>query len=119
PGDLTLGGNCLIMPGARIIVRPSRRNPKARSLLALGKYVVVGSDTVIEPTRFRYHGADIYLPGTIGDYAIIGMGARVRPYYIGNFVSIGRDCVIEDRVVIQDGAYIANEVVVPAGTVVP
>jgi len=118
-GDVTMDGNCLIMPGARLVVRSQRLNPKSKTLLRLEKYVVVGSDTVIEPTRFKYKGKCIYLPGSIGEYTIIGMGAKVRAYKIGNFVSIGKDCIIGDRVVIQDGAYIANGVVVPPGTVVP
>ncbi|KZT50791.1 hypothetical protein CALCODRAFT_407022, partial [Calocera cornea HHB12733] len=93
--------------------------PERKTLLNLGKYVLVGTQTVIEPSRLEYKGRDVYLPGHIGDYTIIGMGAKVKAYYIGNFVSIGKDSIIGDRVIIQDGAHIGDGVVVPAGTVVP
>ncbi|KZO99029.1 hypothetical protein CALVIDRAFT_534559 [Calocera viscosa TUFC12733] len=117
--DVQMGGNCTVMPGARLVVRTQRLNSKGKALLNLGKYVMVGSEAVVEPTKLKYKGKYMYLPGNIGDYTIIGMGAKVKAYSIGNFVSIGTDCIIGDRVVIQDGAYIGNGVIVPAGTVVP
>ena len=55
----------------------------------------------------------------ISDTAVLGEGTMVLPgAYIGNHVSIGKNCLIHPNVTILDHCIIGDEVVIQAGTVI-
>ncbi len=56
---------------------------------------------------------------SISDSAIIGEGTVIMPNtYIGNHVTMGRECIIHPNVSILDYTTIGNHVVIQAGTVI-
>lgn len=56
---------------------------------------------------------------SISDSAVIGEGTLVMPgAYVGNQVSIGKNCIIHPNVTILDHCIIGDEVVIQAGTVI-
>jgi UDP-3-O-[3-hydroxymyristoyl] glucosamine N-acyltransferase len=53
------------------------------------------------------------------DIAIVGINTIVMPgAFIGNYVSIGKDCIIHPNVVIMDHCVIGNNVIIQAGTII-
>ena len=53
------------------------------------------------------------------DTAMIGEGSVIMPgAYIGNYVTIGANCIIHPNVVIMDHCVIGNDVIIQAGTVI-
>ena len=55
----------------------------------------------------------------ISDSAVIGEGTFLYPgAFVGNHVTIGKDCVIHPNVTIMDHCIIGNNVVIQAGTVI-
>lgn len=55
----------------------------------------------------------------ISDSAVIGEGSFLYPStFIGNHVSIGKDCIIHPNVTIMDHCIIGNNVIIQSGTVI-
>lgn len=55
----------------------------------------------------------------ISDTSSVGEGTTILPnVYIGNHVSIGKDCIIHPHVTIMDHCVIGNHVIIQAGTVI-
>lgn len=55
----------------------------------------------------------------ISDSAVIGEGTFIYPgTFIGNHVTIGKDCIIHPNVSIMDHCIIGNNVIIQAGTVI-
>lgn len=55
----------------------------------------------------------------ISDTSSVGEGTTILPnVYIGNHVSIGKDCIIHPHVTIMDHCIIGNHVIIQAGTVI-
>lgn len=55
----------------------------------------------------------------ISDTSSVGEGTKILPnVYIGNHVSIGKDCIIHPHVTIMDHCVIGNHVIIQAGTVI-
>ncbi|MFP4608912.1 MAG: gamma carbonic anhydrase family protein [Candidatus Aenigmatarchaeota archaeon] len=115
-GDVTLGQNCYIAPGARIkgdystIVVGENSNvqencvihARPRERTEIENWVTIGHGAII-------HGA------TIHDYAVIGMGAIVS-----DDTEIGRWSVVGEGAVVTSGVEIEDEHVavgVPAKTI--
>ncbi len=55
----------------------------------------------------------------ISDTAIIGKDSIAMPgVYIGNYVSVGSNCIIHPNVVIMDHCVVGNNVIIQAGTII-
>ena len=55
----------------------------------------------------------------VSDTAVIGEGSVIMPnVFLGNNVSIGKDCIIHPNVTILDDCIIGNDVVIQSGTVI-
>lgn len=55
----------------------------------------------------------------ISDTSSVGEGTKILPnVYIGNHVSIGKDCIVHPHVTIMDHCVIGNHVIIQAGTVI-
>lgn len=55
----------------------------------------------------------------ISDSATVGEGTVIMPgTFIGNYVRIGRDCIIHPNVTILEHCVIGDNVIIQAGTVI-
>lgn len=106
-GDVEIGENCLVMPGA--VIRADFASIK------VGNHVWVEDNAVL-------HSAP---PGLeIGDDVIIGHGAVVNGRKVGNRVLIGinasilHDAEIGDNCIIAAGAVVTQEAKIPDGSFV-
>lgn len=104
---------CLQSAASFIIINQETAVPEGKALLV-----------VSQPFEAYLTIVDKYRPFTpsmepISSKAIIGEGTVVMPgAYIGNYVTIGRNCVIHPNVTILDHCQIGDEVVIQAGTVI-
>ncbi|MGM0568562.1 MAG: UDP-3-O-(3-hydroxymyristoyl)glucosamine N-acyltransferase [Elusimicrobiota bacterium] len=93
----------------------------ARELLGKRKHPVKGisSKSSISP------GAEISGQGAVGDYSVVEKGAFIDrvtliypSVYIGQEVSIGKNCIIYPGVKINSGVKIGDEVIIHSGAVI-
>ena len=88
----------------------------------VGRHCVISSKSVIRPPFKKFSKGVAFFPLQIGDHVFIGEGAvinaaNVNSYvYIGKNAVIGRRCVLKDCCMIEDGAVLPPETVVPALT---
>ncbi|CEM13724.1 unnamed protein product [Vitrella brassicaformis CCMP3155] len=109
--NIQLSGRSIIKPG--VILRGDL------ALLRIGKYVIVGEDTVLRPPYKKYRGGFAFFPMAIGDYVTIGDKTVVNAALIGSYVDIGDNCIICKRCVIKDNCRILPGTILPPDTVVP
>ncbi|CRG98632.1 dynactin subunit 5, putative [Plasmodium relictum] len=107
------------------------------SNLYFGKYVIIGSKTLICPCFINkkenidnnYNNSSYksersksndssYVTVTIGDHVYIGNDCIVKAAFIGNNVYIGNNCVIGERVVIKDNVIIKDNTFIPNDTII-
>lgn len=115
-GDVSIGDNCFIAPGARIkgdygtIMIKDNSNVQENCVIharpgkktEIGEWVTIGHGAII-------HGANI------DDYAVIGMGS-----IISDEAKIGRWCVVGEGAVVKSGQELKEEKVavgIPAKTI--
>ncbi len=104
---------CLRSAATCIIIDREVPVPSGKSLLV-----------VADPFAAYLTLVDTYRPFTpslvpISETAVIGEGSVVMPgAYIGNHVTIGKDCIIHPQVTILDHCRLGNGVIVQAGTVI-
>jgi len=111
--NITLAGKSIVKPG--VILRGDLQ------LLRIGKYVIVGDNSVLRPSYKKYKGnfAFLHMTMTIGDYVTIGPRTIISASSIGSCVEIGEDCVISKRCVVKENSVILSGTVLPPDTVVP
>ncbi|KAE9396137.1 hypothetical protein BT96DRAFT_966544 [Gymnopus androsaceus JB14] len=83
PQNIILGGKTIISSGA--IIRGDRRRsgPAHAVIISLGRYCLVGEGCVLRPPYKTYR-----------DHVHIGAGSIGEAATIGNYVEIGKNCVI-------------------------
>ncbi|KAJ1853445.1 hypothetical protein GGH12_005075 [Coemansia sp. RSA 1822] len=121
------GGNNIVLGGKTIVhhkctirgdLRRSGQGHQASVLI--GRFCSLGPSCVIRPPYKTYKGVFSYYPLKIGDHVEIGSNTIVEAAGIGSHVKIGANCVIgrfvfiKDCCVIEDGAVIAPNTVVPS-----
>jgi dynactin-5 len=103
-----------------------------------GRYVHVGAGTTIQPALLPAHhqqsrrqqrtndtdAADtadqnVYVPVTIGSHTIIRKNCYLQAAAVGSYCWIGRSVVLGPRVIIKDCCVIADNVTIPADTIIP
>ncbi|KAJ3823502.1 dynactin subunit p25 [Lentinula raphanica] len=128
PQNIILGGKTIISSGAIIRGDLRRSGPGHAVVISLGRYCVVGEGCVMRPPYKTYRGAFNYYPMKVGDYVHIGAGSVIEAATIGNYVQIGKNCIIVSVfllghlgkfTIIKDCARIADNTVVPPNTVIP
>ncbi|ORY73848.1 trimeric LpxA-like protein [Leucosporidium creatinivorum] len=120
PSNIVLGGKTIIQPGVMIrgdLRRAGGSGPAV--VIAVGKYCVMGENSVIRPPCKTYKGVFSYYPMKIGDYVSIGSNSIVEAASIGNGVEIGKNCIIGPLTIIKDNARIADNSIVGPGTIIP
>lgn len=104
---------CLRSAATCIIIDREVPVPSGKSLLV-----------VADPFAAYLTLVDTYRPFTpsldpISKSALVGEGTVVMPgAYIGNHVTIGKNCIIHPQVTILDHCYLGDDVIVQAGTVI-
>ncbi|GAW79374.1 dynactin subunit 5 [Plasmodium gonderi] len=110
------------------------------SSLYFGKYVIIGSKTLICPCFLHCKGnaqsvmaqsdgnnqsmqkskskESSYITVTIGDNVYIGKACIIKAALIGNNVVIGNNCVVGERVVIKDNVIIKDNTYIPNDTTI-
>ncbi|KAJ3724358.1 hypothetical protein C8R42DRAFT_640396 [Lentinula raphanica] len=94
PQNIILGGKTIISSGAIIRGDLRRSGPGHAVVISLGRYCVVGEGCVMRPPYKTYRGAFNYYPMKVGDYVHIGAGSVVEAATIGNYVQIGKNCIL-------------------------
>jgi UDP-3-O-[3-hydroxymyristoyl] glucosamine N-acyltransferase len=119
PGDLVFVDHpkyydkCLNSAATFIIINQATAVPEGKAIL-------------VHPQPFEAYLQIVrhfrpFEPSTsmISDSAVIGEGSFIYPgSYIGNHVSIGKNCIIHPNVTIMDHCIIGNDVIIQAGTVI-
>jgi len=105
-GDVTIGENCYIGPGARI--RGDYGSIRIGNDTAVEENVVIharpNEKTIIGNSVTIWHAAIIH-NATIHDWAIIGMGAIVSDYAeIGEWAVVAEGAVVKNKTKIPDKA---------------
>lgn len=109
--NISLAGKSIVKPG--VILRGDLQ------LLRIGKYVIIGENSVLRPSYKKYKGNFAFFPMTIGDNVTIGARTVVSAAQIGTCVDIGEDCVISKRCLVKENSKILSGTVLPPDTVVP
>lgn len=86
------------------------------SVLRIGRYVWIRSNTVLEPPKTD-DGKPI--PVTIGSHTHIDKNCVIRAAAIGSFCSIGQRVRLGQRVIVKDCCVILDDVVLGDDTVIP
>jgi dynactin-5 len=84
-----------------------------------GRYCHVGAGTIIQPAVLPPHHRDQHVPVTIGSHTIIRKNCHLQAAAVGSYCWIGCSVVLGPRVIIKDCCVIADNVTIPADTVIP
>eukprot|EP01134_Creolimax_fragrantissima_P003013 CFRG3013T1 len=113
----------LIISGQNLFLHGS----VARGDLAVintGKYVYLGTDSVLHPPYKQFRGVLSYFRQQIGDYVVIEEGSVINAAVVGSYVHIGKSvvigqrCIIKDCVRIEDGAVLPPDMIVAPFSIV-
>ena len=116
--NIILGGKTIIHPGC-VIRGDLRRVIGTQSVVvSVGKYSVLGANSIIRPPYKIYKGTFSYYPIKIGDYVHIGENSVIQAATIGNDVWIGKNCIIGRFCIIKECVRIEDNTIVPPNTVV-
>ncbi|KAJ1651756.1 hypothetical protein IWQ61_007757 [Dispira simplex] len=117
--NITLSGKTIIQAGCVIRGDLRRAGGGQTLVIAIGRYCLLGENSVIRPPHKTYKGVFSYYPMKIGDYVTIGENSIVEAANIGNHVQIGKNCIIGRFTIIKDGCRIEDHTVVAPNTVIP
>jgi dynactin-5 len=84
-----------------------------------GRYCHVGAGTTIQPAVLPAHHRDQHVPVTIGSHTIIRKNCHLQAAAVGSYCWIGHSVVLGPRVIVKDCCVIADNVTIPADTVIP
>jgi dynactin-5 len=84
-----------------------------------GRYCHVGAGTIIQPAVLPAHHRDKHVPVTIGSHTIIRKNCHLQAAAVGSYCLIGCSVVLGPRVIVKDCCVIADNVTIPADTVIP
>jgi len=109
--NIRLAGKTIIKPGA--IIRGDLAN------VNIGRYSLIGENSVIRPSYKRFKGGIAFFPLTIGDHVTIEDDCVISAASIGSYVRIGKGCIISRRCILKDCCEITEGTVLAPDTVVP
>lgn len=125
---VVLGPGCRVDDGA-VVGRLPRMSPGSGSPDATESVTLVGDRAVVGCHTVVNVGADLGARSWLGDHCLVREGARVgADASIGHACTIGRDCVVGDRVrmqgyvglasgvVVEDDCFFGAQVIVNGGT---
>eukprot|EP01067_Filipodium_phascolosomae_P004843 Filipodium_phascolosomae@DN2823_c0_g1_i1.p1 len=109
--NIQLSGRSIIKPG--VVLRGDL------ALLRIGRFVIVGENSVLRPPYKRYKSGFAFFPMSVGDYVSIGNDCVISAAVVGSYVDIGANSVISKRCILKDNSQILPGTVLPPDTVVP
>jgi len=109
--QIRLSGKAVIKNGA--MLRGDFAN------INVGKYSIIGQNTIIRPPHKRFKDGIAYFALTIGDYVLIEDDCVISAASIGSYVHIGKNCIISRRCILKDCCRIEDNTILPPDTVVP
>ncbi|TPX45266.1 hypothetical protein SeMB42_g04070 [Synchytrium endobioticum] len=123
----TIVGSQNIIMGGKSIIREDcvlrgdlRRTGGGHSVVvAIGRYCLIGSRSIIRPPFKTYKGVFSYYPTKIGDYVHIAEDCIIEAATIGNCVMVGKSCIIGRFATIKDNVRVLDNTVIPPNTVIP
>ncbi|KAJ1983493.1 hypothetical protein H4R33_004726, partial [Dimargaris cristalligena] len=92
--NIILSGKTIIQTGCVIRGDLRRAGTGHAVVIAIGRYCLLGQQSIIRPPHKTYKGVFSYYPMKIGDHVMVGEGSIVEAASIGNYVEIGKNCVI-------------------------
>lgn len=95
--NIILGGKTIIQADCTIrgdLRRPAQPGSQAHVAIAVGKYCIFARSTVLRPPGKIHRGVWAHYPMKLGDHVFIGEGSVVEAAIVGNFVHVGKECVI-------------------------
>ncbi|KAJ3141921.1 hypothetical protein HK100_005317 [Physocladia obscura] len=117
--NIILGGKTIIQTGT-VVRGDLRRSGTAHAVvIAIGKYALLASRSVVRPPSKVYKSIFSYYPIKIGDFVHIGEGSIVEAAQIGSYVQIGKNCVIGRFAIIKDCTKILDNTVIAPNCIVP
>lgn len=109
--NINIAGKAIIKPGA--VIRGDL------AIMKIGKNIVIQDNTVLRPPLKKSRVGQTYFPVQIGDYVWIGRDCVVSATMIGSFVEIGDGSIIGKRCVLRDHCRILPGTVLPPDTIIP
>eukprot|EP01118_Nematostelium_gracile_P007915 TRINITY_DN2599_c0_g1_i1.p1 TRINITY_DN2599_c0_g1~~TRINITY_DN2599_c0_g1_i1.p1 ORF type:complete len:189 (-),score=28.95 TRINITY_DN2599_c0_g1_i1:12-578(-) len=109
--NIRLLGKAIIKPST--IIRGDLAN------INIGRYSLLGENTVIRPSYKRFKGGIAFFPLNIGDHVMIEDDCVITATSIGSYVHIGKGSVISRRCILKECCVILEGSVLPPDTVVP
>ncbi|KAI5793062.1 trimeric LpxA-like protein [Geopyxis carbonaria] len=120
--NIILGGKTIIQADCTIrgdLRRTAAPGQHGNVAIAVGRYCFLGRSSVLRPPGKIHRGQFSYYPMKLGDHVFVGEGAVVEAAILGNYVHIGKDCVIGKFTIIKDCVRIEEGTVIAPGTVIP
>lgn len=85
----------------------------------IGRQCVISSRSIIRPPFKRYPKGYAFFGMQIGDHVFIGENSVINASSVGSFVHIGKNCVIGRHSVLKSCCAVADNTILPPGTIVP
>jgi dynactin-5 len=115
--DVLLRGD-LCRPAQQSSSSSGQSSSKTPIAIAIGRYCILSPACTLKPPSKLYKGVYSYYPLKIGDHVSVGEGSVVEAAVIGNYVQIGKGCVIGRFAIIKDCVRILEGAVVAPGMVI-
>lgn len=113
-----LCGSQNIMLTGRTIIQSECMIRADLASVKIGRYCVISSKAVIRPSFKKFSKGVAFIPMNIGDHVFIGPNSIINAQAIGSFVYIGANVVIGKHCILKDCCYIADNSILPQGTIV-
>lgn len=85
----------------------------------IGRHCVISKRSIIRPPFKRYPKGYAFFNMQIGDHVFVGENSIINASSIGAYVHIGKNCVIGRHSILKSCCAIADNTVLPPGTIVP
>jgi dynactin-5 len=117
--NIVLKGKCIVREDT--ILRGDLRRSGVGSAISIsfGSYCYIGKNSIMKPPFKIYKNQFSYYPIKMGDFVTIGDDCLVEAATIGNCVEIGNGVVIGAFTVVKDCVKILDGVIVPPYSVIP
>ena len=113
-----LCGSQNIMLQGRTIIQSQCMIRGDLASVKIGRYCVISSKAVVRPPFKKFSNGVACIPMSIGDHVFIGENSIINAAAIGSYVYIGANVVIGKHCVLKDCCFIADNSVLPQGTIV-
>ncbi|KAL4949305.1 trimeric LpxA-like protein [Aspergillus filifer] len=96
--------------------KPTQQNTIA---ISIGRYSFISRSAILRPPSRLSRGVHSYTTLHIGHHVFVGERSVVEAAKVEDYVTIGKDAVIGNMVILKERCQVLDGAVVPAGMVVP